>query len=109
MPKWKTYNSPYENCYPVNLFKKQTKSMKPIYIGMEIDLCDKFRKFNAPISTTNPEDIVYEETMKGIARCQYNSAVEYMQLGNKIAIDIAPAKDENFWHTRRLRQYFKGR
>ena len=109
MPKWKTYNSNYENCYPVNIFTKQTKHMRPIYVGVEIDMCDKYRTIHAPSIATTPDEKVEEETKRAIAQAQYNSAVEYMQLNNKIALDIEKAGQENFWHTRRLREYFKSR
>ena len=109
MPAWKTYNSSYENCYPVNLFKKQTKGMRPIYVGIEIDMCDKYRTMHAPATATTEEESVAEETKRAVAQAQYNGAIDYLGLGNKIALEIEPASHENFWHTRRLREYFKSR
>ena len=71
-------------------------------------MCDKYRTIKAKPVATTEEESVAEETRRAIAQAQYNSAVEYMQLGNKIGLDIEPGGQENFWHTRRLREYFKG-
>lgn len=118
MPKWSRYMSHSENCYPMNTFNKQTKSMPPLNVGIDIDLCDKFKKLNRP----TVEELVAQgmsaveaveqggysdDAEKGAGYIEYYGMIDYLGINHSINIDIPEYRDENFWHTRRLREYFK--
>ena len=118
MPKWAKYASPFENCYPLNMFNKQNRKMPPITVGIEIDLCDKFKKIKKPTvqellaQGLSPVEAVQEggcgdDIERNTEMLQYNSMVDYLGINHNISINIDSFKDENFWHSRRLREYFK--
>jgi hypothetical protein len=118
MPKMTQYMSHSENCYPVNIFNKQNKSMPPLTVGIEIDMCDRFKKLNKPTVAElveqglSPVEAVeqggYSDSdEKGAGYVEYYDLIKYLGISDTISVDIPEYKDENFWHTRRLREYFK--